>query len=109
MENNPGSGYNVCIGHFAGHAVTGIGNVLIGPADTEDTLSTTYVPPAASGDRQLVIGSGTGAWIRGDASFNITLPNDLTVDGNARVLGDLRVDGSVVSINSTTLTIDDKN
>ena len=109
LENNPSSGYNVCIGHFAGHAVTGIGNVLIGPADTEDTLSTTYVPPAASGDRQLVIGSGTGAWIRGDASFNITLPNDLTVDGDARVLGDLRVDGSVVSINSTTLTIDDKN
>jgi hypothetical protein len=109
LENNPSSGYNVCIGHFAGHAATGIGNVIIGPASTEDSLSATYVPPNASGDRQLVIGSGTGAWIRGDSSFNVTTPNDLTVDGDARILGDLRVDGSVVSINSTTLTIDDKN
>ena len=109
LENNPGSGYNVCIGHFAGHAATGIGNVIIGPASTEDSLSTTYVPPNASGDRQLVIGSGTGAWIRGDSNFNVTTPNDLTVDGDARILGDLRVDGSVVNINSTTLTIDDKN
>ena len=109
LENNPDSGYNVCIGHFAGHAATGIGNVLIGPANTEDSLSATYVPPNASGDRQLVIGSGTGAWIRGDSGFNVTTPQDLTVDGDCRVIGDLRVDGSTVSINSTTLTIDDKN
>ena len=109
LENNPGSGYNVCIGHFAGHAATGIGNVIIGPASTEDQTSATYSPPAAAGDRQLVIGSGTGAWIRGDSSFNVTTPNDLTVDGDARIIGDLRVDGSVVNINSTTLTIDDKN
>ena len=109
LENNPSSGYNVCIGHFAGHAATGVGNVIIGAASTEDSTSTTYVPPNASGDRQLVIGSGTGAWIRGDSSFNVTTPNDLTVDGDCRVIGDLRVDGSVVNINSTTLTIDDKN
>ncbi len=109
LENNPDSGYNVCIGHFAGHAATGIGNVLIGPANTEDSLSATYSPPNASGDRQLVIGSGTGAWIRGDSGFNVTTPQDLTVDGDCRVIGDLRVDGSTVSINSTTLTIDDKN
>ena len=109
LQNNPSSGYNVCVGHFAGHAVTGIGNVLIGPASTEDQTSATYSPPAAAGDRQLVIGSGTGTWIKGDSSFNVTTPNDLTVDGDARVIGDLRVDGSVVNINSTTLTIDDKN
>ena len=109
LENNPDSGYNVCIGHFAGHAATGVGNVIIGPASTESSLSATYVPPNASGDRQLVIGSGTGAWIRGDSGFNVTTPQDLTVDGDCRVIGDLRVDGSTVSINSTTLTIDDKN
>ena len=109
LENNPSSGYNVCIGHFAGHAATGVGNVIIGAASTEDSTSTTYVPPNAAGDKQLVIGSGTGAWIRGDSNFNVTTPNDLTVDGDCRVIGDLRVDGSVVNINSTTLTIDDKN
>ena len=109
LANNPSSGYNVCIGHYAGFAATGIGNVIIGPADTEDTLSPTYVPPAASGDRQLVIGSGTGAWIRGDSGFNVTTPNSLTVDGDCLVRGDLQVDGTVVSINSSTLTVDDKN
>ena len=40
---------------------------------------------------------------------NVTTPQDLTVDGDCRVIGDLRVDGSTVSINSTTLTVDDKN
>ena len=109
LQNNPSSNYNVCLGHYAGHAATGVGNVIIGPASTEDSLSTTYAPPSASGDRQLVIGSGTGAWIRGDSSFNVTTPNDLTVDGDCRVIGDLRVDGATVSINSTTLQIDDKN
>lgn len=109
LQNNPSSNYNVCLGHYAGHAVTGVGNVIIGPASTEDSLSTTYAPPSASGDRQLVIGSGTGAWIRGDSSFNVTTPNDLTVDGDCRVIGDLRVDGATVAINSTTLQIDDKN
>ena len=109
LQNNPSSNYNVCLGHYAGHAATGVGNVIIGPASTEDSLSATYAPPSASGDRQLVIGSGTGAWIRGDSSFNVTTPNDLTVDGDCRVIGDLRVDGATVSINSTTLQIDDKN
>ena len=75
LQNNPSSNYNVCLGHYAGHAVTGVGNVIIGPASTEDSLSTTFAPPSASGDRQLVIGSGTGAWIRGDSSFNVTTPN----------------------------------
>ena len=37
FENNPSSDYNVCIGHFAGNGCTGIGNVVIGPADTEDS------------------------------------------------------------------------
>ena len=109
LQNNPSSNYNVCLGHYAGHAATGVGNVIIGPASTEDSLSATFAPPSASGDRQLVIGSGTGAWIRGDSSFNVTTPNDLTVDGDCRVIGDLRVDGATVSINSTTLQIDDKN
>jgi hypothetical protein len=109
LQNNPSSNYNVCIGHYAGHAVTGVGNVIIGPASTEDSLSETFAPPSASGDKQLVIGSGTGAWIRGDQAFNVTTPNDLTVDGDFRVIGDLRVDGATVSINSTTLQIDDKN
>ena len=112
LENNPGSDYNVCIGHFAGNAITGVGNVVIGPADTQSALSATF-PNAQiispNGDRQLLIGSGTGYWLRGDAQFNTTIGNDLQVDGDARILGDLIVEGATVSINSTTLTVDDKN
>lgn len=107
LQNNPSSDFNVCIGYYAGFGTTGVGNVVIGPADTENTLSPTYLSSAA--DRQLVIGSGTGAWITGDSSYSVTLPNDLTVNGGARILGDLRVDGAVVTINSATLTVDDKN
>ena len=112
LENNPGSDYNVCIGHFAGNAITGIGNVVIGPADTQSALSATFpngqiISP--NGDRQLLIGSGTGYWLKGDAQFNTTIGQDLQVDGDARILGDLIVEGATVSINSTTLTVDDKN
>jgi hypothetical protein len=112
LENNPSSDYNVCIGHFAGNAITGIGNVVIGPADTQNSLSSTFPNNSiisSNGDRQLLIGSGTGYWLRGDASFNTTIGNDLQVDGDARILGDLIVEGATVSINSTTLTVDDKN
>ena len=107
LENNPSSDYNVCVGHFAGNGCTGIGNVVIGPADTEDSTSPTFLNSA--GDRQLVIGSGTGAWLTGDFGYNVTVQNDLTVNGDARIIGDLRVDGATVSVNSTTMTIDDKN
>lgn len=105
--NNPGSGMNVCLGYYAGFGSTGVGNVLIGPADTEDSTSATYVPN--SGDRQLVIGSGTNAWVTGSSDYKVTIPNDFQVDGDTRILGDLRVDGATVTVNSTTLTIDDKN
>jgi len=99
---------NVCIGHYAGYGLTGTGNVLIGPSDDENSTNATYAPPQPGGDRQLVIGSGTEAWIRGDASFNLTLPNNLTVDGDATVSGNLTVNGTVTSINSNTLKVDDK-
>ena len=109
LENNQGSDYNVCLGHFAGHAVTGSGNVLIGAASTEDSLSATYSPPSAGGDNQLVIGSGTSAWVRGDAQFNVTLPQDLRVNGDTTIDGDLVVTGTRVELTTSTLTVDDKN
>ena len=99
---------NVCIGHYAGHAITGSGNVLIGPADDENSTNATYSPPSPGGSRQLVIGSGTEAWIRGDATFKVTIPNDFSVDGSITVGGDLTVNGSVTSINSNVLQVDDK-
>ena len=40
---------------------------------------------------------------------NTTLSTNLTVTGNATITGDLTVNGTTTTINSTTLTVDDKN
>ena len=101
--------HNVCLGYFAGYALTGSGNVIIGPATTENDSSATYQPVNPSGNQQLVIGSGSLAWILGTQNGNITLPQSLTVAGNTTIQGDLVVNGTTVAINSTTLTVDDKN
>ncbi|CAF34240.1 virion structural protein [Synechococcus phage S-PM2] len=100
--------YNVCIGHYAGAALTGSGNVLIGPASTEDSLSATYAPPAPTGNNQLVIASGTGVWIRGDNGFNVVMPNNVTIQKNLQISGDLTVNGTTTTVNSRVVTIDDK-
>ena len=99
---------NVYIGHYAGYGATGTGNVIIGPADTEDSTSATYAPPSAGGSRQLVIGSGTETWIKGDQFFDVTVPNNLTVDGNTVIEGNLTVNGTTTTLNTSTLTVDDK-
>ena len=99
---------NVCIGHYAGFGATGSGNVIIGPADDENSTNSTYAPPSAGGSRQLVIGSGTNAWIRGDNNFDITIPNDLNVNGSATITGSLTVNGTLTSINSNIIEVDDK-
>ena len=83
--------------------------MVIGPADNENSTNVTYQLDNPSGDRQLVIGSGTEAWIKGNSSFDTTISNDLTVDGDALIQGSLTVNGTVVSINSTTMQVDDKN
>ncbi len=109
LENNVAGAANVCLGHYAGYNMTGTGNVIIGPADDENSTNATYQPIDVAGDRQLVIGSGTEAWVRGDNSFNVTLPNNLTVDGDALIQGSITVNGTVTSINSNIIQIDDKN
>lgn len=109
LENNIAGDANVCIGHYAGYSVTGTGNVVIGPADNENSTNVTYALDDISGDRQLVIGSGTEAWIKGNNQFKVTIPNDLTVGGDAIIQGSLTVNGTFTSINSTTLQVDDKN
>jgi hypothetical protein len=100
---------NVCIGHYAGYAITGNGNVLIGPADDENSTNATYAPPNIGGDRQLVIGSGTESWINGDSNFKVTIPNDFTVNGDTLIQGSLTVNGTTTTVNSNVMSVDDKN
>ena len=109
LESNISGNYNVCIGHFAGYGLLGSGNVLIGAAPDENSTNATYVPPSATGNNQLVIASGTEAWIRGDSSFNVTIPKNFRVNGNTIIDGQLTVNGTVTSINSNVVSIDDKN
>ena len=98
---------NVYIGHYAGYGATGTGNVIIGPADTEESTSANYAPPSATGSRQLVIGSGTETWIKGDQFFDVTVPNNLTVDGNTVIEGNLTVNGTTTYVNTETTTLKD--
>ena len=101
---------NVCLGFYAGFNATGSGNVLIGPADSTNPLNdATYVPPNPAGDRQLVIGSGTEFWVRGDSNFDVTLNNDVTVNNTLTVKGDFVVNGTQTVVQSNVLQVADKN
>jgi len=100
---------NVCLGHYAGYALTGNGNVIIGPADDENSTNPTYAPPNLGGDRQLIIASGTETWIQGDSSFRVTVPNDFQVNGDTLIQGSLVVNGTTTTVNSNVMSVDDKN
>ena len=108
MESNQTGDANVCIGHYAGYDILGSGNVLIGPADNETSADATFRPPSVSGDRQLVIGSGGQAWIRGDSNYDVTLSNDLTVNANTLIKGNLVVNGTTTTVKSNIVQITDK-
>jgi len=108
LQSNTAGDANVCIGHYAGYGITGTGNVVIGPADGEDSTQVTYTLPQANGDRQLVIGSGSEAWIKGDSNFLVTLPNGLVCGGDCTIGGSLTVNGTVTTVNSNVVTVDDK-
>jgi hypothetical protein len=108
METNSTGSGNVCIGHYAGFDVQGNNNVLIGPAYNETSADVTFRPPNISGDNQLVIGSGGQAWLRGDSSYNISTSQNLTVDGDTLIKGDLTVNGTTTTIKSNIVQITDK-
>ena len=108
METNQTGSGNVCIGHYAGFDVQGNNNVLIGPAYNETSADVTFRPPNISGDNQLVIGSGGQAWLRGDSSYNISTSQNLTVDGDTLIKGDLTVNGTTTTIKSNIVQITDK-
>ena len=109
LEQATAGDANVCIGYYAGNDCGGSGNVLIGPADSSNPINdATYRPPNQAGNRQLVIGSGTEYWIRGDANFNLTLNNSTTVNQDLIVKGDLTVNGTTTTVNSNIVEISDK-
>ena len=105
---------NVCIGAFAGYNMTGNGNVLIGsgrPIGDPAINGDTYSPGSVSGSNQLVIATsstfGQGTWITGSNTYDVTIPNSLTVGGSLEITGNLTVNGTTTTINVQTITIDD--
>ena len=100
---------NLAIGHYAGYGqIAGTGNVIIGPADDENSTNATYVLPSSGGSRQLVIGSGTVAWVRGDSTGKVTIENNAEVGGDLLLKGSLTVDGTTTTVNTNILSVDDK-
>lgn len=100
---------NLTIGHYAGYGqIAGTGNVIIGPADDENSTNATYVLPSSGGSRQLVIGSGTVAWIRGDSTGKVTIENNSEIGGDLLLKGSLTVDGTTTTVNTNILSVDDK-
>ena len=109
LETNTVGDSNVCLGYYAGYNATGTGNVIIGPADSSNPVNdATYSPLNPGGDRQLVIGSGTEFWIRGDSNFDVTLNNDVTVNDTLTVKGNLIVNGTTTTVKSNVVEIADK-
>lgn len=108
LQDTASGNNNVAIGYFAGAGATGSGNVLIGPAPDGNNTNATHTPPTPSGNNQLVIGSGTSTWIRGDSSFDVQFPQNANVGGNLTVSGSLTVNGTVTTINTNVLSVDDK-
>ena len=100
---------NVLLGYFAGYNCQGTGNVLIGPSDTSaPSDGATYAPPNATGNRQLVIGSGSETWLRGDANFDVVMPNNVTVGFDIVVGGNMTVNGTTTTVNSSIVEVVDK-
>ena len=95
-------GGNVFIGYQAGESVnTGDNNVVIvaGSTATVDVSS-----PSASGE--LVVGSGSTAWITGDSSYNLTTGNDLTVTGAlSKGSGSFKIDHPLPELSETNYLV----
>lgn len=81
-------------------------DILTLAGTTDASSSTTGTLKVAGGvgvAKKLFIGTDLAV------TGNTTLSTNLSVTGNATITGDLTVNGTTTTINSTTLTVDDKN
>ena len=97
--------------------ISGSSNTLTNIANTSLTNSSFTLADDTSSTTTISLGetlkiSGTSneieTTISGD-TITIGLPNNVTIGSNLTVGGDLTVNGTTTTINSTTLTVDDKN
>ena len=93
-------------------ALTESGGVVTIPGAANLVLGTNSVPSAAIQD-DAVTSAKLDTNIAVGGTFGVTgattLSSTLAVTGNATFTGDITVNGTTTTVNSTTLTIDDKN
>ena len=93
-------------------ALTESGGVVTIPGAANLNLGTNAVPSAAIQD-DAVTSAKLDTNIAVGGTFGVTgattLSSTLAVTGNATFTGDITVNGTTTTVNSTTLTIDDKN
>ena len=93
-------------------ALTESGGVVTIPAAADLNLGTDAVPTAAIQDDAVTSAKlDTNIAVAGTLGVTgaTTLSSTLAVTGNATFTGDITVNGTTTTVNSTTLTIDDKN
>jgi len=83
--------------------------LTIGSTSTAANTTNIATGATASGVTKT-INIGTGAASGGISNVNIgSAAGTVTVNNNLTVTGNLQVDGTVTTVNSTTITVDDKN
>ena len=93
-------------------ALTESGGTVTVAAGTNLVLGTNSVPSAAIQDDAVTSAKlDTNIAVAGTLGVTgaTTLSSTLAVTGNATFTGDITVNGTTTTVNSTTLTIDDKN
>ena len=93
-------------------ALTESGGTVTVAAGTNLVLGTNSVPSAAIQDDAVTSAKlDTNIAVAGTLGVTgaTTLSSTLAVTGNATFTGDITVNGTTTTVNSTTLTVDDKN
>ena len=91
--------------------VNGSAIALGGSVSTSFNVSDGTTSSAVSDGSTLTV-QGTANEVEvsnSSSTLTVGLPNDVTINNDLTVGGDLTVNGTVTSVNSTTVTIDDKN
>lgn len=89
-------------------AGTGIGVSNTGVEGGTFTITNNGVTSVTGTANEVEVSASTGSVTIGLPS-NVTVTTDLSVGGNATITGNLTVNGTTTTINSTTLSVDDKN
>ena len=88
--------------------LTAAGNTTISITASQISDRTTNLVTSVTGttNEVTVSGTGTGPWT---GAVTIGLPDDVTITNTLTVTGDLVVNGNTTTLNTSTLTVEDKN